>query len=158
MEINGYEVRGLGLYFEDLPVGRKFATVGRTITEADLVGFIGVTGMTEVLFSNIEFLRAESDIKQRVVPGALVYSFAEGLLIHASMQHTGFAFLNMELNINGPTFVGDTIHVECDVIESRRSNSRPNRGLVRTRCRVVKQDGTPCLTYTPLRMVKARGE
>ena len=155
-EIGGYEVLGLGLYFEDLPEGRKFRTIGRTITEADLVNFIGVTGMTEVLFSNVEFLREESDIKQRVVPAALVYSFAEGLLTHATMQHTGFAFLHMELNVHGPTFAGDTIHVECEVIESRRSKSRPNRGLVRTLNRVVKQDGKQALTYTPLRMVKAR--
>jgi acyl dehydratase len=157
-EIGGYEVLGLGLYFEDLPEGRKFRTIGRTLTEADLVNFIGVTGMTEVLFSNVEFLRNESDIRQRVVPAAMVYSFAEGLLIHATMQHTGFAFLHMELNVVGPSLVGDTIHVECEVIESRRSASRPNRGLVRSRNSVVKQDGKVVLTYTPLRMVKARGE
>jgi acyl dehydratase len=157
-EIGGYEVLGLGIYFEDLPAGRKFRTIGRTLTEADLVNFIGVTGITEVLFSNIEFLRQESDIKQRVVPAAMVYSFAEGLLVHATMQHTGFAFLNMELNVENPTFAGDTIHVECEVIESRRSASRPNRGLIRTRNRVVKQDGKVALTYTPLRMVKARSE
>ena len=158
VEIGGYEVLGLGLYFEDLPQGRKFRTIGRTLTEADLVNFIGVTGMTEVLFSNVEFLRNESDIKQRVVPAAMVYAFAEGLLVHATMQHTGFAFLNMELNVVGPTFAGDTIHVECEVTARRRSNSRPNRGLVRTRNSVVKQDGKVTLTYTPLRMVKARSE
>jgi acyl dehydratase len=156
-EIDGYEVLGLGQYFEDLPVGRKFRTIGRTLTEADLVNFIGVTGMTEVLFSNTEFLKNESDITQRVVPGAMVYSFAEGLLIHASMQHTGFAFLNMELDVKAPTFAGDTIHVECEVIESRRSASRPNRGIVRTFNRVRKQDGTVVITYNPLRMVKAKG-
>jgi acyl dehydratase len=156
-QIDGYEVLGLGLYFEDLPVGRKFRTIGRTLTEADLVNFIGVTGMTEVLFSNTEFLRTESDITQRVVPGAMVYSFAEGLLVHATMQHTGFAFLNMELNVVGPTLAGDTIHVECEVVESRRSASRPTRGLVRTFNRVKKQDGSVVITYNPLRMVKARG-
>ena len=59
-EINGYELLGLGLYFEDLPVGRKFRTIGRTLTETDLVNFIGVTGMTEVLFSNTEFLRTKA--------------------------------------------------------------------------------------------------
>jgi acyl dehydratase len=111
-----------------------------------------------VLFSNIEFLKEESDIKQRVVPGAMVYSFSEGLLTHATMQHTGFAFLNMELNVHAPTFVNDTIHVECEVTESRRGKSRPNRGLVRTMNRVVKQDKTLVLTYNPLRMVKARTE
>ncbi len=151
------EVLGIGLHFEDLPLGRRFRTIGRTLTEPDLVNFIGVTGMTEVLFTNIEFLKEESDIRQRVVPAAMVYSFAEGLLVQATMQHTGFAFLHMELNVEGPTFAGDTIHVACEVIESRRSASRPNRGLVRTRNRVVKQDGTTVLTYTPLRMVKARG-
>ena len=97
-----------------------------------------------------------TDPSGAVVPGAMVYAFAEGLLVHATMQHTGFAFLHMELNVEGPTFAGDTIHVECEVLESRRSASRPNRGLVRTRNRVVQQDGRPVLTYTPLRMVKAR--
>ncbi len=156
-DIDGYEVLGLGLYFEDLPVGRKFRTIGRTLTEADLVNFIGVTGITEVLFSNTEFLKNESDIKQRVVPGSIVYAFAEGLLVHATMQHTGFAFLHMELDVKGPTIVGDTIHVECEVIESRRSKTRPNRGIVRTFNNVKKQDGTVVITYNPLRMVKARG-
>jgi acyl dehydratase len=67
-EIDGYEVLGLGLYFEELPVGRKFRTIGRTLTEADLVAFIGVAGMTEVLFSNTEFLRTESDIGSASFP------------------------------------------------------------------------------------------
>jgi acyl dehydratase len=156
-EIEGYEVLGLGLYFEDLPVGRKFRTIGRTLTEADLVNFIGVTGLTEVLFSNLEFLERESDIKRRVVPAAMVYSFAEGLLVQATMQHTGLAFLHMELDVRGPTFAGDTIHVECEVVERRRSASRPNRGLVRTFNRIKKQDGTVVITYNPLRMVKAVG-
>ena len=76
-EIDGYEVLGLGLCFEDLPVCREFRTIGRTLTEAGLVNFIGVTGLTEVLFSNIEFLKHESDITRRVVPGAMVYAFVE---------------------------------------------------------------------------------
>jgi acyl dehydratase len=156
-EIDGYEVLGLGQYFEDLPVGRKFRTISRTLTEADLVNFIGVTGMTEVLFTDLEFLKHESDIKQRVVPAAMVYAFSEGLLVHATMQHTGFAFLNMELDVKAPTFAGDTIFVECEVVESRRSASRPNRGLVRTFNRVKKQDGSVVITYNPLRMVRAKG-
>ena len=150
------ETLGLGLCFEDLPLGRRFRTIGRTLTEADLVNFIGVTGMTEVLFTNQEFLAEESDIRRRVVPGAMVYAFAEGLLVHATMQHTGFAFLQMELTVETPCAVGDTIHVACEVIESRRSRSRPERGLVRTRNRVLKQDGSVALTYTPLRLIKAR--
>lgn len=150
------ETVGLGKYFEDLPVGLQFRTIGRTVTEADIVNFINCTGMVEVLFTNVHFLETESDIKGRVAPGALVYTFAEGLLVQATMQHTGYAFLHMELNIEGPVFAGDTIHVECEVTEARLTKTKPGRGLVRTRNRVIKQDGKVALVYTPLRMVKCR--
>ncbi len=72
------------------------------------------------------------------------------------MQRTGLAFLDMRLTVHTPCCVGDTIHVVCEVIESRRSRSRPDRGLVRTRNEVTRTDGTVLLTYTPLRMIKAR--
>jgi len=150
------DVLGLGLFYEDLPVGRSFKTIGRTITETDIINFVTCTGMTEVLFTDHEFQATESDIKGRVSPGALVFTFCEGLLTQASMQHTGFAFLGMNLEIKGPTVAGDTIHVEVEVIESRRSNSRPNRGIVRTRNRVINQRGEVVMIYTPQRMVKAR--
>ncbi|GGE79387.1 hypothetical protein GCM10011533_34670 [Streptosporangium jomthongense] len=151
------ETVGLGCYYEDLPLGRAFKTIGRTVTEPDIVNFINCTGMTEVLFTDLEFLAKSSDIKGRVSPAALVYTFAEGLLVHATMQHTGFAFLNMELDVKSPVFAGDTIHVECEVIEARLT-SKPGRGLVRTRNKIVKQDGTVALEYTPLRMIKCRPE
>jgi len=150
------ETVGLGFHWEDLPVGRKFKTVGRTVTETDLVNFITCTGMLEVLFTNVEFIEKESAIKGRVVPGALAYTFAEGLLTQSVMQGAGLAFLNMELDIKAPTFVGDTIHVECAVIECQESRKRPGLGLVRTRNQVVKQDGTVVLVYTPLRLVKGK--
>ena len=150
------ETVGLGLYFEDLPVGRQFKTIGRTVTVADITNFVNCTGMVEVLFTNTEFLAHESDIKGRPAPGALVYCFAEGLLVQSTMQHTGFAFLHMDFNVERPVFAGDTIHVECEVIEARLSRNRPGRGLVRTRNQVVKQDSTIALTYTPLRMIKCR--
>src|SRR5690242_21924046 len=139
------ETVGFGFFYEDLPVGRQFRTIGRTVTEADITNFVNCTGMVEVLFINTEFLAQESDIKGRPAPGALVYCFAEGLLVQATMQHTGFAFLHMELTIETPVVAGDTIHAECEIIEARRSQSRPGRGLVRTRVRVVKQDGTTAL-------------
>src|SRR6202047_3314188 len=107
------ETVGLGFYFEDLPVGRTFQTIGRTVTEADITAFVNCTGMVEVLFTNLEFLAHESDIKGRPAPAALTYCFAEGLLVQSTMQHTGFAFLHMELDVKAPVFAGDTIHVEC---------------------------------------------
>jgi acyl dehydratase len=150
------ETVGLGFFFEDLPVGRAFRTIGRTVTEADITNFVNCTGMVEVLFTDLEFLKSDSDIRGRVAPAALAYTMAEGLLVQATMQHTGYAFLHMELNVEAPVLAGDTIHVECEVIEARPSRNRPGRGLVRTRNRVVKQDGTVALTYTPLRMIRCR--
>jgi acyl dehydratase len=150
------ETVGIGFHFEDVPVGRKFRTIGRTVTEADIVNFVNCTGMVEVLFTNLEFLKQDSDIKGRLAPAALVYTFAEGLLVQATMQHTGYAFLNMELDVKSPVFAGDTIHVECEVTEARLSETKPGRGLVRTSNRVVKQDGTVALVYTPLRMIKCK--
>jgi len=152
------EVLGLGLHYEDLPLGRRFRTIGRTVTETDLIGFVNCTGMVEVLFTNREFLDHESDIKGRLAPAILSYCFAEGLLIQAMMQHTALAFLNMEFDIRKPVFVGDTIHVECEVIEARRSRSRPGRGLVRTECNIINQKGEVVVTYKPLRMVKCRDD
>lgn len=151
------ETVGLGFHYEDLPIGRTFRTIARTVTEADIVNFINCTGMTEVLFIDQEFLAHESDIKGRVAPAALSYTLAEGLLIQATMQHTGYAFLNMELDVKAPVFAGDTIHVECEVIEAR-TTSKPGRGLVRTRNKVVKQDGTVAIVYTPLRLIKRKPE
>lgn len=150
------ETLGLGLHFEDLPVGRKFKTIGRTITEVDIVNFVNCTGMVEVLFTNAEFMKNESDIKGRLAPAMLAYAFAEGLLIQSTMQHTAYAFLGMQFDIKGPVFAGDTIHVECEVVEARPSKSRPGRGLVRTRNVIRKQDGSVAIEYSPLRMVKCR--
>jgi acyl dehydratase len=152
------ETVGLGFHFEDLPVGRKFRTIGRTVTEVDIVNYVNCTGMTEVLFTNVEFLKEESAIRGRVAPAMLAHALAEGILAQSTMQHTAFAFLGMELTIHHPVFAGDTIHVEVEVIEARLSRSRPGRGLVRTRNDIVKQDGTKAITYTPLRMVKCRSE
>ena len=150
---DGMKTIGIGFHFEDLPVGTRFKTLGRTITEADLVAFVNLSWLTEELFTNAD-QRGGMAIRGRVVPGALVYSCAEGLLT-PSMQDTGLAFLHAELNVKGPTFVGDTIHVECEVIEARPT-SKPGRGLVRTSNRVVNQRGETVLAYNPLRMLKGR--
>jgi hypothetical protein len=71
------ETVGLGFCFEDLPVGRQFKTIERTVTEADITNFVNCTGMVEVLFTNLEFLARERGTKQRLAPAALVYAFAE---------------------------------------------------------------------------------
>ena len=144
---------GMGPFWDDLSVGDRFRTAGRTLTETDLVNFVNLTWLTEELFTNTED-RSTMAIEGRVVPAALVYSCAEGLLL-PMIQGTGLAFLNATLDVKGPTFVGDTIHVECTVTEARKT-SKGGRGLVRTENKVVNQDGETVLAYNPLRMMKGR--
>lgn len=143
---------GRGYSYEDLKVGMRFRTHRRTIAEADLAGFVNLTWLTEELFAVAD--DAQRAIKGRAVPGALVYSFAEGLLL-PSMQDTGLAFLNATLDVKGPTVVGDTIHVEVEVTEARLT-SKGDRGLVRFANKVVNQRGETVLEYNPLRMLKRK--
>jgi acyl dehydratase len=145
-------VVGRGFSFEDLRVGFRFRTHRRTIAEADLAGFVNLTWLTEELFT-VEDDAARS-IKGRAVPGALVYSFAEGLLL-PTMQDTGLAFLNATLDIKGPTLIGDTIHVESEVTEHRLT-TKGDRGLVRFTNKVVNQRGETVLEYNPLRLLKRK--
>ena len=152
------ETVGLGRYFEDMTVGTQFKTIGRTITETDIVNFVNCTGMVEVLFTNAEYLKNESVIKGRVAPGPLVYAMSEGLLIQSVLQHTGMAFLEMDFKVHGPVLAGDTIHVEVEVIEAVTRQDRPGSGRVRTRNKIVKQDGKVAMTYTPTRLMKCRPE
>jgi acyl dehydratase len=152
---DGIATVGLGLRWEDTPVGFRFRTVGRTITDADITNFVGVTGMTEVLFTNLEYLKHESLFEGRLVPGALVYSFAEGLLMQSVVQGVGLAFLGLEMKVEGPTMAGDTIHVDCEVLVSRAA-SKPGRGVVTTRNVIVNQRGETVMVYTPSRLVKGR--
>lgn len=145
---------GIGLHFEDLPVGERFRTCGRTITEADLVAFVGFSWLTEEVFTNLS-RREGMALPAHVVPGAMVYAIAEGLLTPA-MQGTGLAFLHAELDVRAPACVGDTLHVEVEVIESRPA-SRGGRGLVRTENLVRNQRAETVLIYKPMRLLRRRG-
>ena len=145
-------VVGRGFYFEDLRIGFRFRTHRRTIAESDLASFVNLTWLTEELFAVAD--DSERVLKGRPVPAALVYACAEGLLL-PTMQDTGLAFLNATLDVKGPTVIGDTIHVESEVIEARLT-SRGDRGLVRFANKVVNQRGETVLEYNPLRMLKRR--
>lgn len=142
------------LYWDDLGPGARHASRGRTITETDLVNFVNASWLTEGLFTNTDpGGQAGRAIEGRVVPGALVYAYAEGLA-KRTMEGIGLAFLEASLVVKSPTRVGDTIHVECEVME-RSPTSRPGRAILRTRVDVVNQHGATVLTYVAVRLVRA---
>lgn len=145
-----------GCYFEDLTVGKKFCTIGRTITEADMIAFCNCTGMNSELFTNVEYQKARGVMKGRPVPGIFAYCLCEGFGAHGINQGTVLALLNLEVNFERTIVIGDTIHCEQEVIEARPSKSHNDRGLVRLRQHIVKQDGTIAITYTALRLFRRR--
>ena len=151
----GRELLGHGFFYQDWHVGYEFETLTRTVTETDVMNFVGVSGMTEELFTSREYLEEHTDFGGQLVPGALVFSLAEGLVIPATIARTGIAFLGCEMNITGPTFVGDTLRVQGEVTEIRPA-SKGNRALVRTMNTVINQKGEAVLNYNPLRMMRGK--
>jgi acyl dehydratase len=146
---------GIGFYWNDLKVGEQFRTLNRTVTEADIVQFIGVTGMVETLFTDLSFGEHHGVIKGRVSPAALVYTMMEGLLCQSTMQTTGLALLEVEKKVLAPVFAGDTIHTEVEVTAIRQT-SKGNRGIVTTQNNVVNQKGETVMTYRAVRMMAGR--
>ena len=148
---------GEGWNWRELKIGDRFVTYGRTLFEADLLNFVTLCGFSEELFTNKEYVKEHAPMRGgHPVPGALVYSMAEGLVIPTTLQGTGLAFLSMGFDIKGPTYVGDTIHVEIELTEVRPTSKDPMRALVRTTNNVVNQKGETVLVYTPLRMMQGR--
>ena len=148
---------GTGMHWDELAVGDRFRTYGRTITETDVINFVTGVGMLEPLFVDAEYRKSHSAMQGHAAPAMLTLSLAEGLTLNATGQATGLAFLNMEMNVERPVMVGDTIHVEIEVIEARKT-SKSNRGLVRTRNRIVNQRGETVILYTPQRLMAGSPE
>jgi acyl dehydratase len=146
---------GLGFTWEQLSPGQAFKTLNRTITEADLMMFIGVTGMVEVIFTDQTFGADQGAIKGRFVPAALTYSLIEGLLCQSMIQGTGLAMLDLKKQVKSPVRVGDTIHGEIEVT-SVRPTQKGNRGIVVSRVDVKNQNGEVVMSYEATRMLAGR--
>ena len=148
-------LRGQGLTFEDMTVGMAFRTASRTVTESDLMSFIHLGGFNEPLFYDASHAAA-GGYSGRLIPGAMAYVLAEGLILQTNVLHgTGLAFMQMDYSVQGPTYVGDTLHVVVTVIESRKA-SQGERGVVTTRCDITNQRGEIVGIFTPVRLIRGR--
>ncbi|RMF84289.1 MAG: acyl dehydratase [Nitrospinota bacterium] len=148
-----------GKFFEDFTVGEKISTLSRTVTETDIVNFVCLVGITEELFTSIEYIRNRSLFKDRIAPGTLIFALAEGLTMQTGILHdTGLAFLGLkDLRIPAPVYKDDTIRVEIEVVEKRETR-KPDRGVVTFVHRVQNQRGEVVMEYTITRMMRRRGE
>ncbi len=114
-----------GKYFEEFSVGQQIVTAGRTITEADIVAFAGISGDFNQLHTDAEFAKT-TPFGKRIAHGLLITSIASGLAAQTGiLEGTTIAFREIkEWKFAKPVFIGDTIHVVLEVI-----NTKPMRRL-----------------------------
>ncbi len=154
MPNNAAPLLGQGFYWQELTVGDRFRTFGRTVTEHDLMGFVALTGMQEPLFVDVTHPGA---LGARPVPGVLTYALIEGLLLHGMAHGTGLAMLETEMRPLAPVRVGDTIHAEVEVT-GLRPTSKGNRAVMESAVRVLNQHGTAVMDYTVKRLLAGQPE
>ena len=130
-----------GLYFEEFETGHKIITVGRTITETDLVNFAAYTGDYNQIHTDAEYSKG-SVFGQRVAHGLLVLSIAMGLSVRTGfVEGTVMAFREIEnWKFVKPVFINDTIHAELEVIETKAVR-RIGGGSVKINTQVKNQHG-----------------
>src|SRR5262249_49164707 len=83
------------VHYEGFHVGDRYETLGRTISEYEILSFVTLTGFTEPLFMDLEYIQRESVFKTRVAPGVLTFAIAEGLALQTGLFHgTGLALMH----------------------------------------------------------------
>jgi len=109
-----------GWYFEEFETGQKIVTAGRTITESDIVSFAGLSGDYNQIHTD-EVYSQNSPFKRRVAHGLLGLSIASGLAVQTGvMEGTILAFREInDWKFIQPIYIGDTVHVELDVLETK---------------------------------------
>lgn len=145
----------MGKYYEDFEIGEEAITAGRTITEADIVNFAGITGDWNEIHTNKE-LAGRGPFGQRIAHGALVFSIATGLSVRLGQTaDTVIAFYGLDrLRFVKPTFIGDTIHVRQRVEEKSEKDERA--GLVTMLNEVINQRDEVVVSYTAKVLLKRR--
>lgn len=156
MDLSSYQKRGL--YFEEFEVGQKFTTAGRTVTEADIVAYAGLSGDYNQIHVDAEYSK-NTAVGRRVAHGLLGLSIASGLAVQTGiLEGTIIAFRE----INGwrfvkPVFIGDTIHVDLEVLETKNL-SRIGAGVVLIGLDVRNQNDETVMKGTWSALIALRSE
>ena len=124
-------------YFDDIQVGDKMVTRGRTITEADIVNFAGVSGDFHPLHTDVEYAK-KGKFGERVAHGALVFTVASGLFPIYEFAMIGFYGID-RLRFIRPTKIGDTLHLELEVVDKQDKDKL--NGVVSHKVSVKNQRG-----------------
>src|SRR5258705_11254706 len=144
-------------YFEDWRVGEEIVTMGRTVGDSEISQFVALGGFYEEIFMNYDFIAKSGPYPTRIAPGALIFAFAEGLIILTGCIHRiGMAMISVdEMNFRRPLKVNDTMRVRVAVIETRKT-SKPDRGIVTFLHTVLNQNDEEVMQCRVRRMLRSR--
>ncbi len=146
-----------GFFFEDFEIGQKGTTATRTITEHDIVAFAGLAGDFNLIHVDAEFAKA-TPFGQRVAHGLLGLAIASGLAVQTGVLGANvMAFREVdEWKFIKPIFIGDTIHVEMEIVETK-AFPRLGGGLVTMSAAVNNQSNETTMKGLWTVLVKFRG-
>ena len=143
------------LYFEDFSVGQKFVTKARTITEADIVNFAGLSWDHNQLHTDAEYA-ASTLYGKRIAHGLL------GVIAHAGLSYeltedSILALLELTWQFKAPIYIGDTIHVE-QIVKILRESNAGDRGILTFEKEVLNQKDEVVQTGTTTILLAKRGK
>ena len=127
-----------GPYFEEFEVGQTVVTVGRTITEGDIVRFAGLSGDFNQIHTDADYATQEM-FGERIAHGLLVLSITSGLAVQTGfIEGTVLAFRELDWKFSRPVVIGDTVHAQIEV-EAVKAVPRLGGGNVVMKVTVVNQ-------------------
>jgi len=136
-------------YLEDFQAGEMIVSPGRTITETDLVLFAALTGDWHPIHTNVEYA-GKTPFGERIAHGMLVLTVGSALIFrlgqYAYTPKSFIAFYGIDsLRFTGAVKIGDTIHLEVEILELTPKDA--TRGLVTSRSTVRNQRGEDCCVF-----------
>jgi 3-hydroxybutyryl-CoA dehydratase len=142
----------MGKYYEDLTIGEKYVSSGRTVTEADIVHFAGLSGDYNPLHTD-KIFAGHSQFGQRIAHGALTFSIMTGLWDQLGIvRETVVAFYGVNtMRFIKPIYIGTTIHVVIEILEKR---DRGDNGIVVMRNSVMNEKGEKVMVCDALLLLK----
>jgi acyl dehydratase len=142
------------LYFDDVAVGQEWETLGRTVTETDIVNFAGLSGDFNPIHMDHEFAKT-TPFRRPIAHGLLVWAISSGLGLHCPPMRTLALLSIKEFQFLGPVFAGDTIRVRSKVLE-KEQRSRGRRGVITWERRILNQQGKVVQEGITLTLVEGR--
>lgn len=146
-------IKAMKLYFEDIEEGEEYTSGGRTITEADVVNFAGISGDFNPLHMDEEYAKG-TIFGRRVAHGLLTLAVAIGLAQQAGFDIVAFRGVD-KLRFSHPVFIGDTIKVTQKVV-SKRLQEKLGGGLVTLESTVTNQHGKKVLRFQLKVLVRSK--